>query len=289
MLLSYRGGDSYNFTFVWKSIIKQNEVLRCKKARKLKELIILYIIVLLMAELPADNIEVFLRNIPGQLREAQRQLFCDNINVIEFVQRRLEDSLFVVNILYQRSTEDHIDGSDELQHNLRLLKDELQSLCNTFDELCIRNATSEQLRFSCPVAESVRGRRRFDIPASAVSNLHGIHCSWAQVAEECGVSYRTILRRRHEYGLSVNNTSGPRNTYTDISHADLCNVREVLNILPNAGETFVFGALRQRNIHVQRWKVRNAIRAVDPLSRAMRRSVAIFRRAYNVPCPNALW
>ena len=60
-------------------------------------------------------------------------------------------------------------------------------------------------------------------------------------------------------------------------------------MLPDAGETFVQGALRQRNIHVQRWRVRNTIQLVDPLSRAVRRSVAILRRVYNVPCPNALW
>ena len=83
---------------------------------------------------------------------------------------------------------------------------------------------------------------------------------------------------------------GPRTTYTNFSENDLCNiVRDVLEILPNAGEIFVLGALRQRGIHVQRWRVCDAIHHVDPLTRAMRRSVAILRRAYNVPCPNALW
>ena len=45
-----------------------------------------------MAELPQNNIEVFLRNIPGQISEARHQLFSENINCIEFVQERLEDS-----------------------------------------------------------------------------------------------------------------------------------------------------------------------------------------------------
>lgn len=81
--------------------------------------------------------------------------------------------------------------------------------------------------------------------------------------------------------------AGPRSIYTDISRADLCNiVREVLQILPNAGETFVFRALRPRNIHVQRRRIRSAMRAVDPLSRDMRRSVAISRCAYNALPPN---
>ena len=151
----------------------------------------------------------------------------------------------------------------------------------------IRSESSYPLNFTCLLEESLnRGRRRYSIPQTALIDLHRIHNSWAQV----GVSYRTLLRRRHEYSLPVSNTIGQRDTYTEISQTDLCDVvREVLQVLPNAGETFVLAALRQRNIRIQRWKVRNAIRTVDPLSHAMRRSVAILRRVYSVPCPNALW
>lgn len=123
-----------------------------------------------------------------------------------------------------------------------------------------------------------------------VSGLFQIHGKWEQVANDMGISYSTLLRRRREYGLPVSGTQGQRTTYTDISGNDLYSiVSEVLRILPNAGETFVIGALRQRGIQVQRSRVRDAIYQVDPLTRAMRRSVAIIRRAYNVPCPNALW
>ena len=120
--------------------------------------------------------------------------------------------------------------------------------------------------------------------------LYTIHRNWSQVAREVCVSYCTVLRRQHQLGLPVSGTNGPRNTYTNISQSDLCNiVREVLQFLPNAGETFKQGASRQRNIHVRRWRVRNTIQLVDPLSCALRRSVAILCRVYNVPCPNALW
>ena len=74
------------------------------------------------------------------------------------------------------------------------------------------------------------------------------------------ISYSTLLRRRHEYGLPVSGTQGQRTTYTEISGNDLYSiVSEVLGILPHAGETFVIGALRQRGIHVQRSRVRDAI------------------------------
>ena len=105
-----------------------------------------------------------------------------------------------------------------------------------------------------------------------------------------GVSYRTLLRRRREYGFQVANIVGPRNIYTDISEEELCNaVREILSTMPDAGETYITGALRSQAIHVQRWRVRNAIQIVDPISRALRRTFAVVRRIYNVRCSNALW
>ena len=244
-----------------------------------------------MAATPQDDIQTFLENIPNIISEARRQLYSDNISVIEFNLRRLEDSVYVVNILHQRSVERNEVGDQQLQDNLAQLLFELQSLCSDYDELWIRNGSSDpSISFACPQEEGGVGRRRYVLPESAIVGLHRIHRNWSQVGREVGVSYRTVLRRRHQLGLPVSGTNGPRSTYTDISQSDLCNiVREVLQILPNAGETFVQGALRQRNIHVQRWRVRNAIQVVDPLSRAMRRSVAILRRVYNVPCPNALW
>ncbi len=74
--------------------------------------------------------------------------------------------------------------------------------------------------------------------------------------------------------MVVNTTRGPRSSYSDVS----CD--QLSQILPNAGETFVLGALQQRGIHLQRYQVQDAIRVVDPLSPAM---------SYNVSCPNTLW
>ena len=159
----------------------------------------------------------------------------------------------------------------------------------SYERLCIQNDHSQH--FSCPVEVGRnRGRSRYVLPENSISGLWRIHHSWVQVAADLGVSYRTLLRRHHEFGLPVSDSRGPRSTYSHISQTDLCNVvREVLQILPNAGETFVLGALRQRGIIMQRWRVRDAICHVDHLTPGMRRSVAIIRHVYNVPCPNALW
>ena len=59
--------------------------------------------------------------------------------------------------------------------------------------------------------------------------------------------------------------------------------------MPDAGETII-GAIRSRGIIVQRWRIRQAIQTVDPISRALRRTFAVVvRRVYNVGCPNELW
>ena len=231
--------------------------------------------------------EAFLRYIPTQLDEARRNLHSDNTNVLEFIQQCLEDSLHVLNVLVRRCTYLQIDECDNL---LRHLISEVQQMDRQYDDLNSQSRILSENRFCCPRENSVRGRPRYSIPNDAISGLHRIHRSWKQVSANIGVSYRTLLRRCHQNGMVVNSTRGPRSCYSDINNDQLCqHISQILQILPNAGETFVLGALRHRGIHVQRYRVREAICLVDPLSRAMRRSVAILRRVYNVPCPNALW
>ena len=233
------------------------------------------------------NLENFLRNIPSQLDEARRNLHSDNTNVLEFIQGRLEDSIHVLNVLVWRSSCLQIGECENL---LRCLFSELQQMYARYDDLSSQSVVHSEHHFSCPRETSIRGRPRYSISNDVISGLHRIHRSWQQVSADIAVSYRTLLRRRHENGMVVNNTRGPRSSYSGVSSDQLCqHISQILQILPNAGETFVLGALRQRGIHVQRYRVRDAIRVVDPLSRAMRRSVAVMRRVYNVPCPNALW
>ena len=105
-----------------------------------------------------------------------------------------------------------------------------------------------------------------------------------------GVSVRTLERRRNEFNINVSGRTGSRSKYTTISDEQLCSVvREVLEILPDAGETYIIGACRQRNIFVQRQRIRDAVNTVDPVSRDLRRSISIMRRVSSVPAPNSLW
>ena len=142
-----------------------------------------------------------------------------------------------------------------------------------------------------PVHEEVAiGRPRKVISREDMEREFEVFQNWKIVARQLGVSSKTLRRRRLEFGMNISETSGPRLTYTNISNEDLCSeVRNILIILPEAEETIIIGALRSRSIHVQRRRVREAINAVDPVSRALRRTVTIVRRKYNVASPNALW
>ena len=66
-------------------------------------------------------------------------------------------------------------------------------------------------------------------------------------------------------------------------------MREVWEILPNAREIYIIRACRQCNIFVQRERIRHAINTVDPVTRALQRSICTMRRVYSVPVPNSLW
>lgn len=66
-------------------------------------------------------------------------------------------------------------------------------------------------------------------------------------------------------------------------------MQEIMTVTPGIGQTRMLGALHSRGIRVQRWKVREMMRELDPVGTALRWRGTICRRKYNVRCPNALW
>ena len=66
-------------------------------------------------------------------------------------------------------------------------------------------------------------------------------------------------------------------------------VQEILQESPESGEVYVDGALAFQGFRVQRRRLRQSLRRIDPVNRSLRRSFAIVRRQYRVAGPNALW
>ena len=217
------------------------------------------------------NIEEFMENIPSFVREAERNIHCNNINVLENFELRPSDKVNIIGAIIEHCLNCGCD--DDINGRLLLIYNILTDLSNQYKETCFLHRDYRvEWGFSCPIERSGRaGRPRYDIPPGSINQLHSIHYNWNIVSTQAGVSYRTLLRRRHEYGFPVANTFGPRDTYSDISDEHLTNaVRDILAITPSVGETYVIGSLRSRGIHVQGSRVRDAIRSVDPIGRAMR-------------------
>ena len=215
--------------------------------------------------------------------------------MLEFWNRRLQDFLHVLRVFIRRC-ECATETPESLCVYLRELFVEIGNLHNLVesnifaDESYLPEMTAHSVR--CPEEhnEGACGRPRKLLEKEEIANLFEMHNSWHTVAQLLGISEKTLRRRRHEYGMSIASSVGPRSTFTKISDEDLCTViSDALRILPNAGESYIIGACRSRNLHVQRWRIREAILRVDPVSRALRRTTSIIRRTYSVPAPNSLW
>ena len=240
------------------------------------------------------DIEQFIIDLPNKIEQARRQLFSGNLNAVEFWHRRIADYINVLNVLCRRFEESQCDR--EFINSFNNLLAEIHSIYGRLEAVILTNADQYNdgvgvFRFpnNIPV-EVTWGRPKLQITRVELERLFDIYKSWKEVASFLGVCERTIQRRRIELGMPTSSRSGPRSTYSNISEDNLCQViREILNILPNAGESYVLGACRARGIHVQRRRLRDAINIVDPVSRALRRTVSIVRRRYNVRGPNSLW
>ena len=232
-----------------------------------------------------DEIIAFLLQLPAELDVARQSVdFSNDLNLLEYWYRRLEYAVNVLKLVVERAKlfQQDFDGIDSVVLLLR----EAQLSSQSVDSRILEIQDTQH-----PVHEEVAiGRPRKVISREDIEREFEVFQNWKIVARQLGVSSKTLRRRRLEFGMNISETSGPRLTYTNISNEDLCSeVRNILFILPEAVEAIIIRALRSTLIHVLQRRVREAINAVDPVSRALRRTVTIVRRKYNVASPNALW
>lgn len=85
------------------------------------------------------------------------------------------------------------------------------------------------------------------------------------------------------------NTSA-RNRFTTISDPDLEeHVRRLHNQFPRSGSEMMRAYLHAEGIVVQRRRVRETLKQIDPAAAAQRWGQTVARRTYYVPFPNSLW
>ena len=232
-----------------------------------------------------DEIIAFLLQLPAELDVVRQSVdFSNDLNLLEYWYRRLDYAVNVLKLIVERAElfQQDFDGIDSVVLPLRGAQLSSQSV----DSRILEIQDTQH-----PVYEEVAiGRPRKVISREDIEREFEVFQNLKIVARQLGASSKTLQRRRLEFGMNISKTLGPRLTYTNISNEDLCSeVRNILIILLQVGETIIIGALRSRSIHVQRKRVREAINAVDPVSRTLRGTVTIVRRKYNVASPNALW
>ena len=86
------------------------------------------------------NFEDFLNSLPGLITQAKRNLFTYNENLLEYWTRRLEDCLNVLNVAFQRISnnrglQEERDGeNNNMEHYLHLIIQDIQNTLAIFNE-----------------------------------------------------------------------------------------------------------------------------------------------------------
>ena len=239
------------------------------------------------------NIEGFFTSLGRLLESAEGQRNTASYDSAEFFSRRLRENERTLVTLALR-IEEAFPNEVEVISDLNELVFIMNELSRDFDRIV---EDSERSTFSAPASlddrlsavarNSLVGRPRLQILQEQLQTLHDdASFRWADIGRTLGISERTLRCRRHEFGLPV----GVGEDFSDVSNDDLDeHVREILEVTPSAGQRLVEGGLRQRGLRIQRHRIQESIRRVDPVVSTLRAAQQIIRRVYSVPCPNALW
>ncbi|XP_078327069.1 uncharacterized protein LOC144617440 isoform X3 [Crassostrea virginica] len=139
-----------------------------------------------------------------------------------------------------------------------------------------------------PCQRTGRGRPSFEISEEILEFFLDNSFKISEMADMLCVSPSTVKRRLKEFNLNVHNT------YSTISEPDLHKlVDSVVKEFPEAGTKSIHSILVTKGHRLQRQRVRDAVRKVDPEGILFRRLFLsvhrIQRRTYNVRAPRALW
>ena len=93
-----------------------------------------------------------------------------------------------------------------------------------------------------------RGRPKFNITREQLEIFDELGFTITKIGSILGVSRHTIINRRREFNLPLS-----QHRYSNISDAELDTiVSDIFHITPNIGQRYLIGALRQRDLHIQR-------------------------------------
>ncbi len=208
----------------------------------------------------------------------------DNL-LIEYLERKLEDHISILQgMIFQLEDEESTEPQNDVVTLLKTLYDfsfeKWEEASQQIETELLSLGNGSEL-YSLPL-EKTMGRPKFLITREQLLNLRETGMTWAKIAKCLNISERTLYRRVEEFGVNEQ--------FANISNVELDELlRNIMALTPRAGESYIRGSLRSRGIRIQRWRVRERLKVLDPVGRAARRSRAIQRRVYNVLAPNCLW
>ncbi|CAB3995673.1 Retrovirus-related Pol poly [Paramuricea clavata] len=232
-----------------------------------------------------DNLKSLLRSVVSFEEQSRSQGL--SVEEIDEVVDRLNVAADTLQLLIT-----DIDGNDafaDVTVNLNTTVNKVRRLSNILQQY--KNNTSASAwenSYNCPIAstENRPGRPHYVIGEEQIRFLRELHFSWIKIANLLGVSESTLRRRRILYGM----TTEEEPNWAMITDDELeRTVREIQELTPNIGQARLLGVLRSRGLNIQRRRVRNCLRSIDPIGTALRWRSPIYRRKYSVPTPNALW
>ena len=125
------------------------------------------------------------------------------------------------------------------------------------------------------------GRPRIRVNIDTVEFLRSCGYTWNQAAHALQVSRSTLWRQLKEADYEINK-------YTDISDDELDSIiAQIQRESPNCGLQLMYGYLRDRGVHVQRYRLRESALRIDPVRSRWQQVVS--RRSYSVKRSNSLW
>ena len=125
------------------------------------------------------------------------------------------------------------------------------------------------------------GRRGYDISKDYLEHMRSLLFSWQKIADMLHVSASTLQGRPKEFGGLSNNFE----SYSDMTDDGLDDIYVGVTVnssesplTPNIGRRRFIGALRSRGLRIQRWRVSDCLRRVDPVGTALRWRMTIHLR-----------
>ena len=213
-----------------------------------------------------------------------------NLDRLEVLEGGLEEACETLYVVIQRSED--LSSQNPNNSEMAQFHADMNGLCRHLNLLRSHfgaQAAEERERdkelHSWPTENSgSAGRPRYLISAQQLQFLRDLQFSLTKIAKIIGVSRKTINRRRQDLGMSQ------ELCWSSISDNDLKQIMcDIQTLTPGIGQTRMLGALRSRALKIQRWRVRQCFREIDPVGTVLRWWQVIQRRSYHVRSPNSLW